>query len=67
MHLYRVEVTYDMGMSTGRGIHEFVAEDDEAAAAYIKKHEGWDLGPILRDASFDSDTLSREVQVDLCD
>lgn len=62
MPTYRVNATYDMGMSPGGETIEFEASDNEAAKAYLKEHEGGSLGPIQRNVSFDMGTLSRVVE-----
>lgn len=59
---YKIEVSYDMGMSRGRETHRFEADDDEAAKVYIKEHQGRDLSLIKRGAQFDRSTLCRMVK-----
>lgn len=59
MPTYRVEVTYDMGMSMGGETIQFEAKDDKAAQRWIKRNKGKDLSLIKRDVQFKEGTLSR--------
>ena len=61
MPTYRVDVSYDMGMSEGGETHVFEATDDEAAKKYIREHEGDSLSHIKRDLRFNEATLARVV------
>lgn len=58
---YRVEITFDMGMSSGSDTHVFDAADDEAAKRYMDENKGGTLSPIMRDVQFKRETLSRVV------
>ena len=62
MPRYRVEITYDIGMSGGGETHEFEAKNDKDAKAYIKKHDGDSLSPIKKDVHFDTSTLSKIIE-----
>jgi len=61
MPKYRVEVTYDMGMSRGGEMHEFEARNDVRAKEYIKKLKGSWLSLIKRGVSVKEETLSRVI------
>lgn len=64
MHTYFVKASYNMGMSSGSEVYEFIATDDATAKGHLKKLTGgWlhDSG-IKRNVSFDMTTLARGVE-----
>lgn len=62
MPKYRVNVSYDMGMSGGGETLEFERKNDRAARRYLKKLEGSDLSLIKRGVSVQWNTFSRVVR-----
>lgn len=61
MPRYRVEVTYDMGMSRGGEVLQFEAADDEVAIQYMDDYSGGNLSLIKRDLQFRRGTLAKCV------
>lgn len=61
MPRFRVDITYDMGMSSGVETHEFGSLDDNAAIKYIENNEGKSLGSNKRGVHFKKETLSRVI------
>ena len=61
MPRYRVEVTYNMGMSRGGETITFEADDDKDAEAYLEQNAGGSLSGIKRGLRFRKETLSRVV------
>lgn len=60
-YTYTVVVTFDMGMTPGRGTHEFKARNVEEARQYLMENTGTDFSLTKRNVQFSHDTLTQIV------
>ena len=59
---YRVDITYDMGMSDGGETMNFTACNDEEARGFLKEIEGESVVPNKRDVHVKMETFSRVIE-----